>query len=60
MPTIEERITALETAQLQRNAQPALVLFCRDDQPSPEQAEQIAQAEREGRTVKIILTRIIE
>lgn len=55
--TLSSRLATLE--QLQRNARPALVIFCRLGQQSPEQAAQIDAAELEGREVKIISTRII-
>lgn len=55
--TLSSRLATLE--QLQRNARPALVIFCRLGHQSPEQAARIEQAEREGREVKIIYTRVI-
>lgn len=55
--TLSSRLATLE--QLQRNARPALVIFCRLGQQSPEQAARIEQAELEGREVKIIYTRVI-
>lgn len=55
--TLSSRLATLE--QLQRNARPALVIFSRLGQQSPEQAARIEQAEREGREVRIIYTRVI-
>ena len=45
MATIEQRLSALER---EINTAPLLVL-CVTDRPTPEQAEQIASAERTGR-----------
>lgn len=52
MTTISNRLAALE--QVQRRARPELLLFYRTEQagaPSPEQAAQIALAERQGQGV---------
>lgn len=57
MARLNGRVLMLE--QLQRNARPALVIFSRLGQQSPEHAAQIEQAELEGREVKIIYTRVI-
>lgn len=55
MATLNDRLLTLE--QVQRKARPELVLFYRTEQegePTPEQATQIAQAEKQGRPVKVI------
>jgi len=60
MATIKDRITALE--QTQRKARPMLVIALRPEQegkPTPEQAGQIAMAEKLGREVKLINYRIV-
>lgn len=61
MATIESRLATLE--QTQRKARPALVIFLRAEQesePTPEQHEQIAQAEKQGRKVELIIFRRAE
>ena len=63
MATTENRLLALELAQTQRKARPALVIFLRAEQegePTPSQREQIAQAEKQGRKVKRIIFRRAE
>ena len=60
MATIESRLAALE--QIHQKTRPALVLFYlseQNGQPTPEQREQIAQAEKQGQPVKIITFRIV-
>ncbi len=55
MATLESRLATLE--QVQRKARPELVLIYGTEQegePTPEQAEQIALAERQGRGVRVI------
>ena len=55
MRTIETRLLALE--QHKRASRPELVLFylCEQEgEPTPEQAAQIALAEKQGRGVKVI------
>ena len=51
MATLESRLAALE--QTQRKARRQLVILI-SDKPTPEQAAQIEQAEREGRPVLTI------
>lgn len=51
MATIKERIMQLEQAS---NNAPMLVLSV-TDRPTPEQAEQIAQAERQGRRLLVFV-----
>lgn len=56
MATLENRLATLE--QTQRKARPALVIFLRAEQegrPTEAQAEQIAQAEKQGRKVELII-----
>lgn len=53
--TLNDRLLILE--QVQRKTRPELVLFYRVEQegkPTPEQAAQIAQAEKQGRPVNVI------
>lgn len=55
MATIENRLATLE--QTQRRTRPALVIFLgaeQEGEPTPSQREQIALAERQGCTVRII------
>lgn len=55
MPSLDARLLALE--QHNRTSRPALLLFYLYEQegiPTPEQATQIAQAEKQGRPVKVI------
>ena len=55
MTTIKERLTSLE--RIQRKSRPALIFVLRAEQegePTPEQATEIAQAERMGGIVRII------
>lgn len=55
MPNLDTRLLALE--QHNRASRPALLLFYQCEQegiPSPEQAAQIAQAEKQGRPVHVI------
>lgn len=61
MATIESRLATLE--QTQRKARPALIIFLRAEQegePTPSQREQIAQAEKQGREVELIIFRRVE
>lgn len=53
MATIEQRITSLELA---RGNAPMLALFV-TDKPTPEQAAQIAKAERTGRMMIVFVAR---
>lgn len=55
MPSLDARLLALE--QHNRTSRPALLLFYLCEQegiPTPEQAAQIAQAEKQGRPVNVI------
>lgn len=55
MATIRDRLSTLE--QVQRRTRPPLIIFLRAEQegePTPEQATEIAQAERMGGIVRII------
>ncbi|CAH1903707.1 hypothetical protein NTGHW29_140082 [Candidatus Nitrotoga sp. HW29] len=55
MPSLDARLLALE--QYNRTSCPALLLFYLCEQkgiPTPEQAAQIAQANKKGRSVKVI------
>lgn len=61
MPSLDARLLALE--QHNRTSRPALLLFYRCEQegePTPAQREQIAQAEKQGREVKLIIFRRAE
>lgn len=61
MATLNDRLLTLE--QVQRKTRPELVRFYRVEQegePTPEQREQIVQAEKQGREVKQIIFRRAE
>ncbi|MDO9011198.1 MAG: hypothetical protein Q7U78_05250 [Gallionella sp.] len=61
MTNLQTRLTALE--QTQRRTRPALIIFLRAEQegePTPAQHEQIAQAEKQGREVELIIFRRAE
>ena len=61
MATLESRLAALE--QIHQKTCAELVLFYSPEQngePTPEQKEQIAQAEKRGQSVKIISYRIVD
>ena len=61
MATLESRLSALE--QIHQKTYPELVLFYlpkQNGEPTLEQKEQIAQAEKRGQPVKILSFRIVE